>query len=110
MIEKKNYFTIEEVSRITGVAKYTLRYWEKKFSLIKPVRLPSKHRRYTRLDLENIERIKKLLEEGYSLNGIKKVLYSKKNKTPINLSEESDRYKKILTQINQEIKEIIKHI
>lgn len=110
MIEKKNYFTIDEVAKITGIKKYTIRYWEKKFNLIKPVRLDSKHRRYTRLDLETIEKIKRLLQEGYSLNGVKNILYSKKAKTITPIETYTEKYRKILSEINKELKEIINHL
>ena len=110
MIERKNYFTIDEVEKITGVAKHTLRYWEKRINLIKPVRLPSKHRRYTRFDVETVEKIKKMLQEGYSLDGIRSILYSKKNKNTTDTQNQTDRYKKLLLDINKEIKEIINHL
>lgn len=103
----KNYFTISDVSKITQVPKYKLRYWEK-LNLIKPIRLDSKHRRYTKLDIENIEKIKNLINNGFSINGIKKVINSKpvKNKEDF----ENSNYKRLLSIINRELKEIIKII
>ncbi|MGC8728378.1 MAG: MerR family transcriptional regulator, partial [Elusimicrobiales bacterium] len=62
----KNYYTVQEVSDITGIKAYTLRYWEEKLKIIRPIRLNSLHRRYTRKDIENIIKIKQLLEKGYS--------------------------------------------
>ncbi|MCX7641573.1 MAG: helix-turn-helix domain-containing protein [Elusimicrobiales bacterium] len=112
MTGKKNYFTIEEASKITGIKKYTLRYWERKIGLIKPIRLDSKHRRYTQLDIEIIEKIKEMISNGYSLEGIKKILHSKKllNNTPRQELKEILRYKKILSEMNKELKDIIKNI
>ncbi|MGC8867057.1 MAG: MerR family transcriptional regulator [Elusimicrobiales bacterium] len=107
MRENKNYFTIDEVSRITGLKKHTIRYWEKKFSIIKPIRLSSKHRRYTRLDIENIEKIKKMISEGFSTQGIKKAI---KSKTNITTNPDNTNYKILLEKINKEIKEIIKNL
>lgn len=106
MNQNKNYFTISEASEITKTPKHTLRYWEK-LNLIKPIRLDSKHRRYTKLDLENIEKIKNLLNNGFSIDGIKRFINSKPNKIENN---ENSRYKKILEMINRELKEIIKII
>ena len=56
--------TIEQVSRITGVKKVTLRYWEKPFGpFLNPSRSDSKRREYTMADLDTIDTIKKLITE-----------------------------------------------
>lgn len=107
-MEHKDYFTPDEIEKITGVKKHILRYWEKKFDIISPVRLSSGHRRYTKLDIENIERVKSLIAEGYSLSGIKKIIKRKDS------NSSSDylvlRYQKILKEINQKIKDIISEL
>jgi len=41
----KTYFTMREVSRAAQVPEYTLRYWEAKFRLVRPLRLARGHRR-----------------------------------------------------------------
>ncbi|MBQ4493771.1 MAG: MerR family DNA-binding transcriptional regulator, partial [Elusimicrobiaceae bacterium] len=46
-LQNKSYFTIGEIEELTQVAKYTIRYWEKTFGLLKPIRKESGHRRYT---------------------------------------------------------------
>ncbi len=105
MTENKNYFTIDEVSKITGVKKHTLRYWEKRFELIKPIRLSSRHRRYTKLDIENINKIKKMISEGFSIEGIKKATRVKN----IKLDDlTSSKYRVLLEEINREIKDLLK--
>ena len=40
-IEQKDYFSIGDVKRITGVPEYSVRYWEAEFGLIRPIRLES---------------------------------------------------------------------
>lgn len=71
---EKKYFTIEEISSKTGVPPHTLRYWESKTALIKPLRLTGGHRRYTINDLENILRIKDMVYlKGFSLKGLGKI-------------------------------------
>lgn len=75
LIPDKLYFRISEVSRLTGLEPYVLRYWESEFKLIKPIRTKSRHRLYKRKDLEIILEIKKLLyEEQYTIAGAKKRL------------------------------------
>lgn len=74
-IPDKLYFRISEVSRITGLESYVLRYWETEFKLIRPVRTKSRHRLYRRRDLNIILAIKHLLyEEQYTIAGAKKRL------------------------------------
>ncbi|MDR1684771.1 MAG: MerR family transcriptional regulator [Elusimicrobiota bacterium] len=74
-IQNKDYFTIGEVSKLTGVPEYTIRYWEKAFSLIKPIRKDSRHRRYTKEDINTILKIKELIyKHKMTLEGAKKHL------------------------------------
>ena len=74
-IPEKLYFKIKEVSEITGVEPYILRYWESEFNIIKPSRTKSKQRLYRRKDLELILEIKKLLyEDQFTIAGAKKKL------------------------------------
>lgn len=64
--------TIGQVSRITGVNKTTLRYWEKTFNkFLIPSRIKTSHRQYSWKDIEIINTIKKLKDEEYlSVKGI----------------------------------------
>ncbi len=65
---EKNYFTIQEIAKKTQMPEYTLRYWESRFKLLRPLRLASGHRRYTARDAETINEIKNLvLMKGYTL-------------------------------------------
>lgn len=54
-------FNIGEACRALQIPPHTLRYWERRFGLFRPIRLQSGHRRYTRRDLETALRIKDLL-------------------------------------------------
>lgn len=61
--------TIDQVSRLTGVKKVTLRYWEKSFGeFLQPGRTGSLRREYAMGDLEKIGTIKKLLEDEHLTN------------------------------------------
>jgi DNA-binding transcriptional MerR regulator len=64
---------IDQVSKLTGVRKSTLRYWERSFdNFLKPLRTESKRREYSMEDLDKISTIKKLLEEDHLTNlGVK---------------------------------------
>ena len=60
---------IEQVSRLTGVKKSTLRYWERSFDdFLRPTRTTTQRREYSLEDLQQIETIKKLVEEEHLTN------------------------------------------
>ncbi len=72
--EQRRYFKISEVSQIVGVEPHVLRYWEKEFKEIKPIRFSSR-RLYTEEDIKTIIEIKKLLyEDGFTIAGAKRYL------------------------------------
>ena len=74
-IPNKQYFKIGEVSALTQLEAYVLRYWETEFKMIRPVRFGSNQRMYRRKDVETIFEIKKLLyEEGFTIAGARKKL------------------------------------
>ena len=69
------YLTIKQVSEITGIPSYTLRFWEKEFEgILMPSRTNGRQRRYSSEDIFVIERIKGLKDAGMSLNEIKERL------------------------------------
>ncbi|MBI5582288.1 MAG: MerR family transcriptional regulator [Deltaproteobacteria bacterium] len=73
LIPDKQYFKIGEVSSLTGLEPYVLRYWETEFKSIRPVRMGSNQRLYRRRDVEIILEIKHLLyKEGFTIAGAKK--------------------------------------
>ncbi|OGS07749.1 MAG: hypothetical protein A2270_04905 [Elusimicrobia bacterium RIFOXYA12_FULL_51_18] len=110
-MSEKNYFTINEISKKTRVPEYTIRYWESRFKLLRPLRLASGHRRYTAGDAEIINEIKDLLLiKGYTLSGAKKVIYSKKKsgRQDWRADSPSDDTVQLLENIKKELRQIIK--
>ena len=74
----KLYFKVGEVSAITGVPAYVLRFWETEFKRIKPKRTASGHRLYRKIDVELILKIKHLLyDEKFTIRGAKQHLRAK---------------------------------
>ena len=67
--------TIGEVSQIINVPVYVIRFWEKKFDLIKPIKRKGGNRYFDKSQISNLIIIKKLLhEDKYSIEGAKKAL------------------------------------
>ncbi len=74
---KKLYYSISEVSKITDLEQYVLRYWESEFEELKPAKNRAVNRIYTNRDIKLILYIKKLLrDERYTIEGAKQVLKS----------------------------------
>ncbi len=66
--------TIGEVSRETGVAQHVLRYWESRFSQLRPVQRAGNRRYYRADDLILIRRIDRLLnQQGYTVRGVQQL-------------------------------------
>jgi DNA-binding transcriptional MerR regulator len=106
-IPEKLYFKIGEVSQITGVEPYVLRYWESEFKIVAPIRTNSKQRLYRKRDLELILEIKKLLyEEKFTIAGAKKKLQRMKGQRENQLSLEfpENKYREALLRVREELK------
>jgi len=81
----KLYFKIGEVSTITAVPTYVLRFWETEFKMISPKRTSTGQRLYKKNDVEQIFKIKKLLyEKKFTIEGARKhlTLLNKKKGKP----------------------------
>lgn len=64
-------YSINEVSRMTGVPAHTIRFWEKDFNVyLRPAKTPGGQRRYCAGDIEIIKRIKHLrYQDKYTISG-----------------------------------------
>ena len=105
-LKNKDYFKIGEVSKISGVKEYIIRYWVTELPSLKPVITPTGYRLFKKKDLETVMVLKKLIyEEGLTLSGAKKRL-SEKSK-----DEESDdhgKLKKNFDMIKQQLLDLRK--
>lgn len=59
----KKYYKISEVADILGLPQSTLRFWEKKFTVIKPKRNEKGRRMYTPADIERLKMVTYLVKE-----------------------------------------------
>lgn len=67
--------TISEVSEILETPPHVLRFWESKFTQLKPVKRAGGRRYYRPADLELLAGIKQLLhEDGMTIRGVQKLL------------------------------------
>jgi DNA-binding transcriptional MerR regulator len=69
------YFRIGEVSSLTGVPPYVLRYWESEFPVLQPRKSGGGQRLYRKRDVAMVLEIKKLLyQERYTVAGARRRL------------------------------------
>ena len=67
--------TISEVADSIGIPQHVLRFWESKFSQIKPMKRGGGRRYYRPEDVDIIEAIRRLLhDDGYTIKGAQKLL------------------------------------
>lgn len=74
---QNNQFPIRRVSEMTGVNSVTLRAWERRYGLIKPLRTPKGHRLYTQDHIDLINTVCDMLNEGRSISRIATELLNK---------------------------------
>ena len=79
MVEKSPdaFRNISEVSSLLDVPAHVLRFWETRFSQIKPLKRSGGRRYYRPEDIKLLTRIRDLLyREGYTIKGAQQVLKS----------------------------------
>lgn len=76
---KKLYYSISEVSQLTSLKQYVLRYWETEFPELRPTKNRAGNRIYRPKDIKLVFLIKKLLyEDRYTIEGARQKLKSLK--------------------------------
>ncbi len=72
---RKLYYSISEVSQMTGLEAHVLRYWETEFPMLQPKKNRAGNRAYTEREIALVERIRHLLrDERYTLEGARRAL------------------------------------
>ena len=67
--------TISEVSKDLSLPQHVLRFWETKFTQIKPIKRGGGRRYYRPEDVRLLKGIKNLLyKDGYTIRGVQKVI------------------------------------
>src|SRR3989442_7318810 len=66
-VGEKLFYKIGEVSRLTGLPAYVLRFWESEFGFLRPQKTRGRQRKYTPKDIETLLQIKRMrYEQGRS--------------------------------------------
>ncbi|MBN1292520.1 MAG: MerR family transcriptional regulator [Candidatus Latescibacteria bacterium] len=102
--KKKLYYSISEVSELTGLKSHILRFWEGEFSILRPRKNRAGNRAYTERDIIIIQRIKKLLyDEKYTIEGAKQRLKSDHERSDSQLTLPFNDDKRRLDEIRKDL-------
>ena len=72
---EQRLYRIGEVSRLTELKPFVLRYWESEFPMLEPVKSANGHRMYRQEDVDLVFKIKRLLyDEGFTIAGARRHL------------------------------------
>ena len=88
-IENDGTFPIRELSARTQVNTVTIRAWERRYGLLKPLRTAKGHRLYTENDVATIEKILALVARGVPLGKVKPLLSADVEEVPQTGEEET---------------------
>lgn len=107
---KKLYYSISEVSKMTTVKPYVLRYWESEFPELHPSKNRAGNRNYRSKEVKLINLIKKLLyEEKYTIEGakqkVKKIFKGGNGQIDLSLNEKERR--QLVDGLKEDLKEIM---
>lgn len=72
--DEEGLYPIRHVCAETGINDVTLRAWERRYGLIRPMRTPKGHRLYSLSDIARIKRIMELPEQGIPVSQVHRVL------------------------------------
>ena len=96
---KKLYYSISEVSEITGLKQYVLRYWETEFLQLNPNKNRAGNRTYRSHDVDLILEIKSLLyDRKFTIKGAKQ--YLKSSKKNINKANSESKVIKLVQSVD----------
>jgi len=108
---KKLYYSISEVSELSGLKQYVLRYWETEFSVLRPQKNRAGNRTYRRSDIDIVLKIKDLLyNQKYTIDGARRQLkLETRGEVAVEKSESSNetRYQELLQTVKKELQELL---
>ncbi len=107
---EKLYYSISEVSNLTGLKQYVLRYWETEFPELKPKKNKAGNRTYRQSDIDKVLKIKNLLyTQKYTIEGARDRLKSGDKLISTN-ENHSNLYLKVLKDIKAQLYTLLKSL
>lgn len=69
-MENEKKYPIKAVSQLTGLSVHVIRAWEKRYNAVEPVRTDTNRRLYKESDIEKLNMLVKLTNNGHNIGGI----------------------------------------
>ena len=107
---EKLYYSISEVSEISQLKQYVLRYWETEFPMLHPKKNRAGNRSYRQSDIDTILKIKDLLyNQKYTIEGARERLKAGNVVVPTS-DANTLRYRKLVKSIKKELQSLLKSL
>ena len=105
-VPDREAFRIGEVAALAGVSASLLRSWESEFAQLRPTKIRSGQRLYSRADVELVLRIRDLLHvHGYTTAGARKAL-----SRPLADEERASRRDGLIDAIRNEARQLLQRV
>ena len=125
-IPPKLYFSISEVSDMTGVKAHVLRYWESEFPDLRPKKNRAGNRSYREKDIRMVMTIRDLLyKQGFTIQGARMQIRTRREEAgdtshaaaaaatldfPAATSADDERARTLLRTMKRELAELRKRL
>ena len=110
VLPDKLYYKIGEVAEVLQVRTSVLRFWESEFNFLKPEKSTTGQRLYSKIEVELILQVKRLLyDEKFTIEGVKKRISPKgKLINSVDLLQQSGltNLSELLKEVKQELKDL----
>ena len=105
---KKLYYSISDVSKMTELKQYVLRYWETEFTQLRPQKNRAGNRTYRQKDIDVVYKIKDLLyTQKFTIEGARKQLKSGRGESrPVN-NELNEKYANFIQTVKSGLQDIL---
>ena len=105
---KKLYYSIGEVSILTKLKPYVLRYWETEFAQLNPPKNRAGNRTYRQKDIDIVLKIKDLLyNKKFTIDGARSKLSNKINTIDSDENDLTKKNKELLNLLEIKLKGIL---
>ena len=106
-IARKTYYSIGEVSNLTGLKAHVLRYWETQFDILSPTKNRGGSRVYRMREIETILLVKHLLyEKRFTIEGAKRELQDMRRSGKVDEARALEAEPAVLASIKEELTEL----
>ena len=105
---KKLYYSIGEVSNLTKLKPYVLRYWETEFTQLNPPKNRAGNRTYRQKDIEIVLKIKSLLyDKKFTIDGARSNFSKNINSNELEENKLTKKNKELLSLLERRLKGIL---